>query len=358
MLTSIFYSLLLTLLGFGAMSILYLPQVKRLNNSLKIDLAMLPFPYIWGFYCIGLIGSYFFMNNTDIIVPLDFWRIVIPLFLAPIIFFVSYLGSTFVSVITIVLSLSITVYLQPLGNDFPYLIVNEFVTKALLVLFFSIFCIFFRVLNAIPQTIIIPTVIMLLGLIVLSTLSASPLYISCCASLLAGSLSVFLSINKNEIKIPFDTSTCCGIAFLLANLFLLDAAELSFPSCLVFSCLFWSEFIMALWNKFIVSQSGSLEENTNYYKATNIYTLRVLNFSIVKICLFCIFLGWFQLFSVNQYSMFIVATGILMWMNTSLGLATQQQSLKEINKNFINDIKQNLSDAKKTIDSLSNKEDK
>ena len=56
--------------------------------------------------------------------------------------------------------------------------------------------------------------------------------------------------------------------------------------------------------------------------------------------------------------MFIVATGILMWMNTSLGLATQQQSLKEINKNFINDIKQNLSDAKKTIDSLSNKEDK
>jgi hypothetical protein len=56
--------------------------------------------------------------------------------------------------------------------------------------------------------------------------------------------------------------------------------------------------------------------------------------------------------------MIIVSTGILMWMNTSMGLATQQQSLKEINKNFINDIKQNITEAKKTIDSLSNKEDK
>jgi protein subunit release factor A len=40
-----------------------------------------------------------------------------------------------------------------------------------------------------------------------------------------------------------------------------------------------------------------------------------------------------------------------------LSLQKKQQSLKEINKSFINDIKQNITEAKKTIDSLSNKED-
>ena len=358
MLTSIFYSLLLLILGFCSMLLLYIPQIKRFNKILKLDFAMLPFPYMWIFYSVGLIGSYFFLDNIDIIVPIHFSRIVIPLLLAMVIFFASYIGSTLISTITIVVSLAITVYLQPLGNDFPYFIVNEFITKSILVLFFSVFCIFFRILNIIPHTIIIPSVIMLLGLTILSTLSASPLYISCCAALFSGSLLGFLNINKNEIVMPLDNATCCSIAFLLANLFLLDGAELSFPSCIVFSTIFWAEFITALWNKLFVTREISLEENTNYYKAANLYTLRILSFSITKICLFGIFLGWFQLFSVNQYSMIIVSTGILMWMNTSMGLATQQQSLKEINKNFINDIKQNITEAKKTIDSLSNKEDK
>lgn len=358
MLTGIFYSLLLLTLGFSSMMLLYIPQIKRFNKLLRLDFAMLPFPYMWLFYSIGLIGSYFFLDNTDIITPLHFSRIIVPLLLGLIIFFTSYLGSTFNSILTIVMSLTITIYLQPLGNDFPYFIVNTFVTKALLVLFFSVFCIFFRILNIIPQTFIIPNVIMLLGLTVLSALSASPLYISCCAALFAGSLLGFLNINRNEIVMPIDNATCCSVAFLVANLFLLDAAELSFPSCIAFSTVFWAEFIIALWNKFLITKEGTLEENTNYYKATNLYTLRVLSFSITKICLFCIFLGWFQLFSVNQYSMIIVSTGILIWMNTSMGLATQQQSLKEINRNFINDIKQNIAEAKKTIDSISQKKDK
>ena len=71
------------------------------------------------------------------------------------------------------------------------------------------------------------------------------------------------------------------------------------------------------------------------------------------------FFGWFQLFSVNQYSLLIITFFVILWLNTTMGqnLLQTPKTLKEINSEFVKDIKQNLKETKETILQMKNKKD-
>ena len=104
---------------------------------------------------------------------------------------------------------------------------------------------------------------------------------------------------------------------------------------------------VALWNKYVVFRSGRLAENTDFYLAAQQFSAPALTFNILRICFIILFIGWFQLFASNQYSLIIVSALFSLWLCHSLGHPNSgARTLKEINKEFVKDLKQNIAETK------------
>ncbi len=345
----LFTYLLFILVSFIAMLAIYTPIANKSLQTLEFKPYFMPYLYIYLIYAIGTLVVYYGSQHNDFVEPLTAQRAFMPLLLAIVIFIVSVFGSRIWNILTVTGCIAITVWIQPLGEGFPYDFLPIWAIRLLLVVFFSVFCLYFGIMNLIPQSFVIPLIFMLIGISGLSALGASPAYLAVCSALLIGSLAGYISINLYTVKTPLDDASCSSLAYLVASLMLLNAGEFSFPSCLVFTVIFWSELIIAIWNKFVVEKSGSLTENTYYAKSAEKYNMITMILGVAKICMVCIFIGWFQIFSVNQYSLLIVALAIMTWLNHSFAFPTEKNNLRSINRQFVADIKKNVQDVQDTF---------
>ncbi len=342
------------LLGFIAMLSIYTPIANKYMQTLQIKPFMLPFTYILIFYTIGTFINYFGFENTDFVSSLTLSRAFMPLLFALIIFISSMICSNITFSFIIIACVTGTVFLQPISDGFPFSDYPLWAIRLALIVLFSIFCIFYGILNYIPQVMIVYSSIILLGISLLSGLYAAPIYLALSSALLLGSLGGYLGINLNFVKIPFDNGSCCALAYLISSIILLDTNEYSFSSCLIFTSVFWCELLTALWRKFVITKSGSLTENTFYTLAAQKYSMQILLTNVAKICSIGIFLGWFQLFAINQHSLILVSLAITFWFNYSFLHPTGKQSLKKANQEFIANLKESVNDVKSVFNPTQN----
>ena len=335
----------------GAMFI-YTPIANKYTQTFEIKPYMLPFSYILVFYICGTLAIYYLLPNNDFIQKLTATRALVPLVLAAVIFVSSMLFSRITLALITFACVAFTVWLQPFGEGFPYPQIPVWAAKILLTLFFAVFCIFYGVMNSLPQIMAVPTIIILFAVSVLSAFSAAPAYLALSAALLIGPLLGYLSVNLNIIRIPFDNGSCCALAYLVANILLLDVSEFSFGSCLIFTNVFWAELLVAMWNKFIIIKSGPLYEHTFYYQAAEKFNMRVLLINISRISAIGMFIGWFQLYAINQYSLILVSLAVLLWLNYNFLNPTETKNIKQINKQMLADIKENIFDVKNSLSNI------
>lgn len=343
----------LVLIGLLGAMFIYTPISNKYAQTFDLKPYMLPFSYILTFYICGTLAIYYLLPRKDFIQTLTTARAFIPLLLASVIFISSMLFSRLTLALITFACIAFTVWLQPFGEGFPYPQIPVWAAKTLLTIFFAVFCIFYGVMNSLPQIMAVPTIIILLAVSILAALSAAPAYLALSAALIIGPLLGYLSVNLNTIKIPFDNGSCCALAYLTANILLLNASEFSFSSCLIFTNVFWAELLIALWNKFIIIKSGPLYEHTLYYQAAEKFNMQVLLINISRICAIGMFIGWFQLYAVNQYSLILVSLAVLLWLNYNFVNPTETKNIKQINKQVLSDIKENFSDVKKSISNIS-----
>lgn len=343
----------LVLIGLLGAMFIYTPISNKYAQTFDLKPYMLPFSYILTFYICGTLAIYYLLPRNDFIQTLTTARAFIPLLLASVIFISSMLFSRLTLALITFACVAFTVWLQPFGEGFPYPQIPVWAAKTLLTIFFAVFCIFYGVMNSLPQIMAVPTIIILLAVSILAALSAAPAYLALSAALIIGPLLGYLSVNLNTIKIPFDNGSCCALAYLTANILLLNASEFSFSSCLIFTNVFWAELLIALWNKFIIIKSGPLYEHTLYYQAAEKFNMQVLLINISRICAIGMFIGWFQLYAVNQYSLILVSLAVLLWLNYNFVNPTETKNIKQINKQVLSDIKENFSDVKKSISNIS-----
>lgn len=343
----------LVLIGLLGAMFIYTPISNKYAQTFDLKPYMLPFSYILTFYICGTLAIYYLLPRNDFIQTLTTARAFIPLLLASVIFISSMLFSRLTLALITFACVAFTVWLQPFGEGFPYPQIPVWAAKTLLTIFFAVFCIFYGVMNSLPQIMAVPTIIILLAVSILAALSAAPAYLALSAALIIGPLLGYLSVNLNTIKIPFDNGSCCALAYLTANILLLNASEFSFSSCLIFTNVFWAELLIALWNKFIIIKSGPLYEHTLYYQAAEKFNMQVLLINISRICAIGMFIGWFQLYAVNQYSLILVSLAVLLWLNYNFVNPAETKNIKQINKQVLSDIKENFSDVKKSISNIS-----
>ena len=349
--------LALWIAGFLAMFVSYAPVTEKYLKTLNFKLYMLPFPYILFYFACGSIGAYFLTDNTDFIEPINALRIALPIILAAAIYLMSMLSVRWLFAVLVTVCVSAVVLIQPIGGGSAFPSLPIWLIQALTIIFGVIYCLGYSMMNSTPQALIIPSVMTLLGLCILSGIGAAPVYSAYAAAVFTGVLVAYLGVNFHADKIDLDNGACTAIAFLIFSLLVLQLGEFSFPSCMIFTAVFWAELAFALWHKYVVSRTGTLQENTNYYLAGLRLDFNALGLNISKICIITLFLGWFQLFSVNHYSLFLIALVIALWLNSSLGQnENAPQGIKEINREFVKNLKQSLKEAKDVISQSRNKE--
>ena len=337
--------------GFAAMYVSLAPVVRKYMQTLQFKPYMSPILYIWLFYTIGSMGVYFLLENRDFIEPLTLWRVILP----PVLALVIYIGSMFCSrmMFNVLLAAVITalVWSQPLGQGTPLPMLPNLAVKVIIAVIGFVFCRYYTLMYSSIQAYTVPLLMILAGFSVLSALGAAPMFVAICAGLLFGILGAYLALNYNEEKIGLDEGSCVTIAFLVFAIMSYTGGEFCFVSGVMFSMVFWAELAAALWSKLVITHSGSLAENSNYYTAGQKYAPHALALNILKICVIALFLGWFQLFSVNNYSLPLIAFLLILWLNHSLGSNSvdEPQNLREINQAFVADIKKNIQQAKEAL---------
>ena len=339
------------LLSFLAMYFIYKPVINKYTQTLEINLYSLVFPYVLAIYTICAIAAYFTLETDDFIEPISLLRVLAPPILAAAVYASTLLFSKRVIYAFVAVAVGITVWLQPIGigNAFPF---APLWVRFGLFVWALIFCLGTRIMNILPHTFIIPHLIISGGLIMLALIGASPLYIAVCAAVMLGILSAYLSMNYYSIAIDLDEGSCVAVSYLICSLLLMNAGEFCFPSCVIFTLIFWAEILAALYNRFIVTHIGTLSENTNYFFAAQRHTLQTLTSAMFKIGIVLLLLAWFQLFSINTYSLPLIALLIVLWLDGTLGRKTNTPyTIADINRQFVSDLKQNLNDVKKLFNS-------
>lgn len=356
--TLVFLFVLLIIAGFFLLTTAFVPLAKKYEKTQQYSTEMMPFPYIFAVYAVSATLLYFFLPNNDFIEPLSLQRVLLPLGLTLIVFVSGIFCSPLLSGIILTACVAAVVLAQPLGEGFLYNLLPQGLSQIALIIFFSAFCLLYKLLNYLSQTMTAVSILLLTGLSLLSLIGAAPTYPALCAAVLIGALVAYLYVNFTETKLYFDNNSCTALAFLICSLMLFNAGEFCLSSCVVFSVLVWAEALYALWNRFIQEKEGLLTENTAYATAAQKYTMKGLISGIVKIGAVCLFLGWFQLFSANQYSLFIVALCIVLWLNNNLAEVRKAASLKEVNQDFITEVKKNFDDVKTSLNTIRDKKDK
>lgn len=187
------------------------------------------------------------------------------------------------------------------------------------------------------------------GLLILSVLGGLPILFGNFSAALLGALSALLMFTWYPAKLLLKEGACVALGFLLGWMIILSAREGTASCALIFSMYFIIEILWAFFRKLL--HGGTVTANTTY-DLTNSSGLSpaVVGQNIVKLQTVLLVIGSFQVYAPNNYSLPMVSALITLWFLSRLrNWQDSAQSLSEINRDVIRDIKDNVEDIKNII---------
>ena len=191
-----------------------------------------------------------------------------------------------------------------------------------IVLLWTLFAWCFRYLNGIDGIASLQASGFVCGLLILSVLGGLPLLYGNFAAALLGALTALLVYNWYPAKLLLKDGACVSLGFLLGWLTILTAREGTGSCALIYAMYYILEICWAVGRK-LIANDGSLVSNTLYYRlnASGLSPAEIGQ-NVAKLLTVLLVLGSFQ---------------------------EPQQSLKDIKREVIRDIKDNVEDIKKII---------
>lgn len=187
---------------------------------------------------------------------------------------------------------------------------------------------------------------------ILYFIDASPLMLCIFSTILLGASLSFLTFNLHPSYLRLTNGACQALGFIIAWLLVKLIPEQSVTCGLVLSTYFICECIFALFQAALPqNKDKNIYKYTSYHMAVS-SGLKASDtaYSIMKITALLIILSGFQAFSANTFSIPALACVTSIWfMHRLINWKDGTKSLKEINKDFISDVKENIDDIKKQI---------
>lgn len=292
-------------------------------------------------------------TQRDFINDIGYLQVAVPLLLAGGVYAVTLMPkiSRFTPAALLVAA-GVSVFVLP--SDFLMFngILPFWLDRACILLMWFLFSNFYYILNGVDGLISAQTFSIGAAFLVLGAIDAIPLFYTMIAVSLLSISGSSLILSWFPARINFTQNSCRVLGFITGWLLVFSSAE-GLASCnVIFIAFYLLELVQAAIKKISLrDRYNNLTSNTVYYQAN------VSGLSPTEICIFLfklqtvfIIIGCFQLYSPNVYSLPILSLVLGAWfLNKLKNWQTPDKNLREINKDFIDDIRQNIEDIKNNI---------
>lgn len=221
--------------------------------------------------------------------------------------------------------------------------------RLVIVIFWTLFSNFYYILNGLDGVLATENLTIGIGLTFLAVLGAAPYLFGIISLCFAVLCLTFMIFNWYPARLSLDNNGCRAVGFMLAWLIFINSAESSISCGIIFAMYYIVELLESAVKKLSLrDRYMKLTANTNYYQAniSGLPPCNVIAF-LFKLQVVLIIIGCFQIYAPNSFSIPILALIITVWFLTRLvDWQTPKKTLKQLNKDFVEDIKQNLDDFK------------
>ena len=311
-----------------------------------------PFIIIFAVFGIcGLILTFTFYQDNDFISGYSIFELPVLLIAAALIFYISSRFSAKYSALSVLAGAAVlTIFMPQNISVIPQ--IPEFLNILLFIFLWFAFSFLYRFLNGVEAVAGLHAITAAAGIFLLALASALPHMLGALALIFAIIITAFLMFNWYPARLQFSNADCTALGFLLGGLIFRSASEGAAPCMIIFNMFFIIEISWALLQALLPrEQYADITANTTYFQA-NISGLSPDNIAnnILRLEIVMIVLGYFEAYSPNIYSIPILSAVITAWyLNKIKNWQTANQSFREINRNVINEIKNNFEDMKGNI---------
>lgn len=253
--------------------------------------------------------------------------------------------------IIIFLSSVLATYFIPdiyLEATFP---INLYITKTLFVLGIFTIVNIFKYINTIDAVAVSQSGAIGFGIVLLFLSGALPALFGFYGGIILSIFTALLVFATYPAKIKTNNAFFTGFSFIFAWLLTKCGQEISIASSVVVIGFLIMEVFFATAKKLTFFEKyKDIEKNTFHYEASILgLHPNIIKNLVIKILMISIFLSACQLFSPNDFSVLIFSSIVISWLLFQMKVDKKDFELKSINKNFIKDMKENISEIKNFI---------
>lgn len=248
--------------------------------------------------------------------------------------------------ILIVFLATFIAYLMPEIYLMTLLPINIWITRLLFVLLICLFSFGYKYINKVPAVFAMQSAAIGTGLIVFMFFNMLPMFIGLIGLAIAVSFSVYAFYGDS---LKASDALVGAVGFFLSYIIIISGQEISINSVILFASFFFVEIFIAL-----IKKATSLEKYKDI--SANMYHVQakesnvpedLMKSILIKIMIASVFMGGFQIFSNNSYSIPVFSVIAIIWFLFSLkNWQEKNVSFKEVNKNIIKEVKSNIQDVK------------
>ncbi len=333
-------------LGFGCFYILN--RIRIAQRKIPIS----PFVIILGIFAVFALGlSIAFRNDNDFINEYVLWELPALLAASGAIFYVSSrFGTKYICLTILSCAAFLSLFMPQEISVFSQ--IRPFFTVPLIILLWFLFSFLYRFLNGIETVAGLHAMAVCIGIFFLTLAAALPFLLGAIALILAAVIAAFLIFNWYPARLQLSEAGCTALGFLLGGLVFRAVSEGAAPSIVIFNMFYIIEISWALLQTlFLRDKYADVVTNTAYFQA-NVSGLSPENITnnILRLEIVMIVLGYFEVYSANIYSIPVLSAIITAWYLSKVkNWQDANQSFRDMNRNVINEIKNNFEEIKDTI---------
>lgn len=303
-------------------------------------------------FAIVSIVSFFFITNKDFAFRINIIEIASMLAASIAIYIFTKIKSLQKFSPLIIFAASfMAVYFIPniyLETNFP---INIYLSKAIFVLGIFTIVNIFKYINTVDGIVVAQNGAIGIGVIMLFLTGAVPTLFGFYGGIIISIFTALFIFNRYPAQIKLDDAFIKGFAFILVWLLVKCGQEISIAASLILIGFLIMEVFFATAKKLtFFDKYKDIEKNTFQYEASILgFHPNTIKNAVIKILMISIFLSACQLFSPNDFSVIIFSMIVITWLLFQMKVERQAKKLKNINKNFVKDMKENINEIKNLV---------
>lgn len=192
---------------------------------------------------------------------------------------------------------------------------------------------------------------MSLGVVLIAYAGGIPWFIGFMGVAMTGVFICIFQYNRQSVKFQLNEGAVMSATFIFCSLLLQGVNEFAAPSMFILTIYMLMELLFGLFKQYALrKKEPDLYLHAFYWQAVergfSVYGVHVL---LIKLCIMNILLALFELYSPNVVTLPVAAVFINCWLLSKVYYADRKMTLKEVNREFVDNVKKEIANLKKHL---------